>query len=749
MVNFSSLRHHQFISPLAVVLLYATFAALWIFLSDSLLEWLLQDTALIILFSMLKGWLFVLLTSLLLYWLLQRMTGVHSVARSEVPPAGSPWRATLPFVLLALLSVALTAAELSHSFSHHRNKAIAQLQTVADLKSEQLGGWLRERWSDAEFVQSSVFFASSYQRWLKDGDRVSQSHLLTRLEQLRQNRGFSGVVLLDSLGKRIWGTGQEPAELAGPLQKVIRQAMADRHIHRVGPYRDRYGNVRLDFVVPMITAGEHPPLIILQTDPNLPLFSTLQHWPVPSATAEALLFQRVGDRIMYLNVLRDQVNSSLQFSLPLSSEKLLAAKALRGDVASGEPIEGNDYNGVPSIAVVRAVADTDWYLLVKMGQAEVYEETAHDLIWVGLAGLLSLFMVGAAYYLMRQRQQLQAATLLQQSQQERLHALQLLSAVADSSIDAIYAKDLDGRYVLFNRAAGEFVGKSPDEVLGRDDSAIFPPQQVALLQEVTRRVMAADRVLTEEERLTVASGAEAVFLSTRGPLRDASGRVIGMFGISRDITDRTRSEQAMRASDEFKHAILDSVNAHIAVLDSEGGIIAVNRPWQRFAEENGPHPGDSVPHTGVGSNYLDACDHCTGLAAEGAQEACTGIRAVLQGELPRYSQEYPCHSPEQKRWFSMVVTPLGESSKGVVITHTDITLRKEAEDALFRQTTELRQRNAELERFNRVMVGRELDMIELKKQINALSVQLGQKPPFDLAFTDEPDAGEAPGGSPQ
>jgi PAS domain S-box-containing protein len=67
----------------------------------------------------------------------------------------------------------------------------------------------------------------------------------------------------------------------------------------------------------------------------------------------------------------------------------------------------------------------------------------------------------------------------------------------------------------------------------------------------------------------------------------------------------------------------------------------------------------------------------------------------------------------------------------------DITQRKQAELALQQQTAELESRNAELERFNRAMVGRELDMIALKQQINALSQQLGQTPPYCLAFLDE------------
>ena len=70
-------------------------------------------------------------------------------------------------------------------------------------------------------------------------------------------------------------------------------------------------------------------------------------------------------------------------------------------------------------------------------------------------------------------------------------------------------------------------------------------------------------------------------------------------------------------------------------------------------------------------------------------------------------------------------------------TLSDISIRKYAEEALRRQAEELIERNAELVRFNSAMIGRELDMIEMKKRINELSRQLGLERPYPLAFLDE------------
>ncbi|MBY0457237.1 MAG: PAS domain-containing protein, partial [Gemmataceae bacterium] len=83
-------------------------------------------------------------------------------------------------------------------------------------------------------------------------------------------------------------------------------------------------------------------------------------------------------------------------------------------------------------------------------------------------------------------------------------ARELLQAVADVTPDAVYVKDRDGRYLLFNRAAARFVGKPAEEVLGRDDTALFPPDEAGRLMARDRQVMAGGVADTTEERLTAA-----------------------------------------------------------------------------------------------------------------------------------------------------------------------------------------------------------------------------------------------------
>jgi PAS domain-containing protein len=90
-------------------------------------------------------------------------------------------------------------------------------------------------------------------------------------------------------------------------------------------------------------------------------------------------------------------------------------------------------------------------------------------------------------------------------------------------------------------------------------------------------------------------------------------------------------DRALKDSESFKTVILDSVAAEIAVIDSNGVIVAVNEQWRRFALDNSILPGQPAPQTGVGANYLNACQSGDDLASVGAALARDGIRAVLGG----------------------------------------------------------------------------------------------------------------------
>lgn len=139
--------------------------------------------------------------------------------------------------------------------------------------------------------------------------------------------------------------------------------------------------------------------------------------------------------------------------------------------------------------------------------------------------------------------------LLRQSLARQKFDQNLLGSVISGTSDAVFVKDALGRYLLINTAAAKFVGRSVSEIVGRDDYFLFPLESARLVSEGDRRIMSAGHTQTIEEQITTLDGKELVFLVTKGPIFDQQGRVSGLFGISRDITQRKQSDRALLASE--------------------------------------------------------------------------------------------------------------------------------------------------------------------------------------------------------
>jgi PAS domain S-box-containing protein len=138
----------------------------------------------------------------------------------------------------------------------------------------------------------------------------------------------------------------------------------------------------------------------------------------------------------------------------------------------------------------------------------------------------------------------------QKTEEERQHYFTLLQAVIEGTTDAVYVKDLAGRYLMINTAGARFLGKTVKEVIGKDDTAVFSPETARQIMAQDRQVLASGQTQTLED-VGTAAGITRTYLSTKGPYRDKQGDVIGLIGISRDITERKQAARQLRA----EHAV--------------------------------------------------------------------------------------------------------------------------------------------------------------------------------------------------
>jgi PAS domain S-box-containing protein len=290
---------------------------------------------------------------------------------------------------------------------------------------------------------------------------------------------------------------------------------------------------------------------------------------------------------------------------------------------------------------------------------------------------------------------------------------------------AIYTTDAEGRLTHFNPAAVEFSGRVP--VLGTDewcvtwklyypDGTPMPHDQcpMAIALKENRTVRGAEAIAERPD------GTRVWFTPYPTPLRDAKGNIVGGVNMLVDITERKRAEEALRRSERDLSDFFDNASVGLHWVGPDGVILRVNQTeLDLLGYSREEYLGHHITEFHVGQPAI--------------QDILTRL---TRGEaLREYSAQLRCKDGSIRD----VLINSNVLFEGGQFIHTrcftrDVTEEKLAEEALRRSHAELHAQADELTRFNRTMVGRELRMIELKKEVNELCERHGLPARYPLDF---------------
>ncbi len=304
-----------------------------------------------------------------------------------------------------------------------------------------------------------------------------------------------------------------------------------------------------------------------------------------------------------------------------------------------------------------------------------------------------------------------------EEEQQRLRAeaqryQALMESVLNNTTSVIYIKGLDGRYRFVNRAYEDLFHISREEIRGKCDSDLFPKNQADAFRANDLKAAAGEHPVEFEEIVPHDDG-EHTYISVKFPLPSASGETDAVCGVSTDITERIAAEHALRERAAVWDSLMSSTSEGILGVDPDGVCTFCNPAALRLlgygkVEELVGKDTHSLIHTrhAVGDNRPPEPFRISATMAAGKTELVEDelLRRADARLIPVTYRSTPIHEAER-------VT-------GVVVTFDEISERLEAQQAL-------RERLGELEQFNRLAIGRELRMVELKKEINALLREQG------------------------
>ncbi len=143
-------------------------------------------------------------------------------------------------------------------------------------------------------------------------------------------------------------------------------------------------------------------------------------------------------------------------------------------------------------------------------------------------------------------------------EQELMRSHALLRAVIEGTDESIFVKDVEGRYLAINQRGAERLGCRPDEMIGRTNRELLAPENAGRLDEWDHRVMERGTSETHEEVIVDPDGTRRVLLTNKAPYKDDEGHILGVIGVSRDITERKTVENVLREQEERQRFILNA-----------------------------------------------------------------------------------------------------------------------------------------------------------------------------------------------
>jgi len=216
---------------------------------------------------------------------------------------------------------------------------------------------------------------------------------------------------------------------------------------------------------------------------------------------------------------------------------------------------------------------------------------------------------------------------------ERDRAASLLETFIEVVPGVVYAKDREGRFLLVNRGTAELVGLPQEDLLGRNDAEVLSdPQEAAEIMARDRDIMGSGIGLKTEESILSRDGSRSIMWSTKEPLRDADGRVIGLVGTSVDITERKRMIEALRDADrrkdEFLAMLAHELRNPLAPISTAAHILRMSAGNPAVCRDTGEVIARQVGHlTRLVDDLLDVSRVTRGLVELDRQPV--DLRSVL------------------------------------------------------------------------------------------------------------------------
>lgn len=563
-----SLLHRRLFHPAHIALSYAVLAVLWILASDAFLRVAVDDVQLQARLEVFKGLLFIGVTSGLLYLLLAGWSARWKDT-SSYPGESTHRKVLYRFALIFALMLLLVPLSGTLVIKLHtpvtEQDAFSNLRAIVDLKARQIEAWLADRQNVGVAMLANDGFIRAVAEIQRGSHAIRREYVRGRLDAIQQAHRFDNVLLLNASGKVLLSSGGEH-KISDASQAMLPNVLGSGQVQRSSLFFDEHDKLHIDFIVPLRLGGIKNKVVgavVLHANPESFLFPYIQHWPSANTSGETLLVRKDGDKVVFLNRLRHQNETSQRLRHSLADTNNPAAVAASGGVAG--TMSGTDYHGKPVLAAYRPIEGTRWHIVAKMDRDEIMKPLLYLGWWVSAVTLLAFIALGSVLLLLwRQQRRNHRLELERQAQQLIGHFYNL------PFIGMAIVSSSNGRFIEHNDMMLEIFGYSRKELSAINWMDLSHPKDRSHLHDELARVAtkAVESLVTELRFVRKDGGVIHVEIHIQSARRadEAIDQLVVTF---RNITDRKQDEARIQRLTKLYAALSHCNQAIVRCANAE------------------------------------------------------------------------------------------------------------------------------------------------------------------------------------
>jgi len=606
-------------------------------------------------------------------------------------------------------------------------KAEEELVSVTEMKIQEIGHWRNERIRNLVNIQNEVFGARIKRTLENPNDPKIQKEMFDWLIRFEDIYGYDRICLHDLNGVERMRTSESEVEMPHPLESYYDRIFEKGEI----VFEDYYYDKIQDKIYLPLLAGmfdfknDKKPLgtLVVRIDPEEYLYPLLNSWPIPRKSAELHLVRKEDGFAVFLNHVKGSRKTALQNRININKNKdLPVSRAVSG--FSGV-YKNKDIKGKEVLSYIQPVPDTPWFIIAKIETEEINSTlkgigfTISGIIFL----LLALFVTGISFVLRFQKYAYYKEIAKKSS--ELAASEENLRITLKSIGDGVIATDEYGKVAFLNKTAEILTGWKVEEAKGKDITQVFRIINALTRKEVLNPVdvvMRDGRVvgLANHTVLISRSGKEFQIADSAASILDEKGNIKGMILVFSDVTEKYASEEKIAENERFLNSLISNLKGIVyrRKNDKDRTLIYMS---EECKELTGFYPEDMTTTGKI--KYID-------IIHENDREMVkkTVDKSLMSKE--HYVMEYRIFDAEKnEKWVLEKGRGVFDESGNLRFFEgfiTDITLIKTAE-------IRLREKSEELERSNSLMIGREVRMVELKKEVNYLLRKSGKSEKYVIS----------------